>query len=191
MNLVQTNKPFWFFIDQADEDYLAARLLTFCGPTMWHTAAHHSHQALEKYLKSYLVQEQQAYPESHDLKKLGELAAAHNNFFAEEDIKKLLAEFDQFEQVSRYGGMAKYDPVSNQSTQFTTAGSFVWTDSNLKPLDMLVYQIRGFLDFSQKPTLDHLAAAQRENHNIGFVKDWRLPNLSIKQILTSANDYYK
>jgi HEPN domain-containing protein len=100
MNLIQTDKPFWFFIDQADEDYLAARLLTFCGPTTWHSAAHHSHQELEKYLKSYLVQEQQAYPENHDLKKLGELAAAHNNFFAGEDIKTLLAEFDQFDQYT-------------------------------------------------------------------------------------------
>jgi HEPN domain-containing protein len=188
---IKTDKPFWFFTDQADEDYLAARLLTFCGNTMWHVAAYHSHQASEKYIKSFLVQENQEYPETHNLKILREIAAKANKLFDREDIKRLLEEFDQFEQVSRYGGFANYDPISVKNDQYTIVGGFVWTDNNLKSLDKLVSHIRGLLDFSEKPTLDGIKAVLDDNKKIGFVSDWRLPTLTIRQILTEGNAFFK
>lgn len=191
LNVIKTDKPFWFFTDQADEDYISARLLSFCGNTLWHAAAYHSHQAVEKYIKSYLVQEKQEYPDTHNLKGIGELAGRINSFFKNEKIKQQLELFDQFEQVSRYGGFAKYDPTSVKSKSFTIVGGFAWTDSNIKQLDELVFSIRGLLDFSSKPTLDNLRAILNEDTKIGFVKDWLLPTISLKKVLISSNDFYK
>lgn len=191
LNIINTDKPFWFFTDQADEDYISARLLTFCGNTLWHVAAYHSHQAIEKYIKSYLVQEKQEYPDTHNLKELRELAGEYSAFFKLEKTKKQLELFDQFEQVSRYGGFAKYDPTSVRNKNFTIVGGFAWTDSNIKQLDELVFNTRGLLDFSSKPTLDNLKAILNEDSKIGFVKDWRLPTISLKQVLVSSNDFYK
>lgn len=191
INLIKTDKPFQLFTDQADEDYITARLLTFCGNTMWHIAAYHSHQAIEKYIKSYLVQEKQEYPDIHNLKILGELAGEINDFFKNEEIKKLLELFDQFEQISRYGGFAKYDPLSNKTQNYTIVGGFEWTDSNIKQLDKLVFNIRGLLDFSSKPTLDSLKAILNDDKQIKFVKNWKLPRISIKEVLISHNDFYR
>ena len=191
LNIIKTDKPFWFFTDQADEDYISARLLSCCGNTLWHVAAYHSHQAVEKYIKSYLVQEKKEYPDTHNLKAIGKLAEELNAIFIEEKTKQQLELFDQFEQVSRYGGFAKYDPSSVRTQNYTIVGGFAWTDSNIRQLDELVFNIRGLLDFSSKPTLDNLKSVLNEDSKIGFVSDWKLPTLSIKQVLTQDNQYFK
>ncbi len=190
IKIVKTDKPFWFFIDQADEDYIAARLLTFCGKTMWHAAAYHSHQAVEKYIKSYLVRKKQEYPETHNLKILGKFGEEFNDFFKKAEVKDLLKEFDQFEQVSRYGGFAKYDPLSTKNKEFSTAGSFVWIDSNLKLLDKLIFNLRKLLDFPEKTNLSALSAVLKDDKKISFVSGWKLP-IPIKKVLVSGNDYFQ
>ncbi|MFC1626789.1 HEPN domain-containing protein [Patescibacteria group bacterium] len=190
LTIIKTDKPFWFFVDQADEDYIAARLLTFCGKTMWHTAAYHSHQAVEKYIKSYLVQESQEYPETHNLKVLGKFGEQFNDLFKKKEIKNYLKEFDQFEQVSRYGGFAKYDPLSTKNKLFSTAGSFAWTDSNLKSLDGLVFDLKKLLNFSGNSSFNSLDAVLKNDKKVGFVSDWRLP-IPINKVLVSDNDHFQ
>lgn len=189
--IVETDKPFWFFTDEADTDYLAARLLTFCGIPMWSKAAYHSHQALEKYIKAFLVQEAQSFPEVHNLKVLREFAEKHSALFGQQEIKELLKKFDDFEQVSRYGGLAKYDPISTSNESFTLAGGFIWSDANLKDLDMLVFNIRKLINFSEKPTLDAINELLKNNPSASIVKDWRLSKIPIREILISGNDFFK
>ena len=78
-----------------------------------------------------------------------------------------------------------------RTQNYTIVGGFAWTDSNIRQLDELVFNIRGLLDFSSKPTLDNLKSVLNEDSKIGFVSDWKLPTLSIKQVLTQDNQYFK
>lgn len=191
LKFITTDCSFTYFAIKADQDYIMARLLNFCGSSIWHGAAYHSHQALEKYIKAYLVQERKEYLEEHNLKVLGEICAEGNNLFKDKVVKDLLEMFDQFEQVSRYGNFAKHDPLSIKTSSFSSKGVFVWTDMNIKFLDKLVFKIRSLLNYSDNKGMDYLQLIIDENHSSIFTANWRLPGVSLKQVLTSHNDYYK
>ena len=87
-NIVETNKPPSGFLKQADEDYLATRLLHICGSAFYGLAAYHSQQCLEKYLKAYMVQEAKKFIKTHDLEVLREMAANYNSYFSKAETKK-------------------------------------------------------------------------------------------------------
>lgn len=176
----------------ADKDYIGARLLTFSGKAMWPLAAFHSHQALEKYLKALLIQETGEFQQIHNLKKLRKLCEKINDLFKEEEVGVLLEELDLPEQVVRYGPFASYDPLSKEEKgKFKTKGVFAWTDLYIKDLDKLVFKIRNLIDFSGDEDRDSLKAVLKNNLQNDLVAEWKLPNISIKDVLTSDNDFFK
>lgn len=179
------------FIDLADKDYITARLLTFAGKSLWRQAAYHSHQALEKYLKALLVKAEGAYLETHILDELVERVGTHYSDFNEK-YKKLIEKFDESEQVSRYGPFANFDPLSKvEPGKFQTKDVFVWNDIFIKDLDQAVFLARKMIDFSDKTGRDNLIEILKENKKHWLVAGWKLPGISILDVLTSHNDSFK
>ena len=179
------------FVDLADRDYIAARLLTFTGEPLWRMAAYHSHQAIEKYLKSLLVQEEQSYVETHKLIELSELAGKHFSDLREKDYTKSLELFDQPEQIIRYGPFANFDPLSKvEPGKFQTKDVFAWSDIFIKDLDKTVFITRGQVDFTSQENRDGLKAILEGNMGNKILAGWKLPGISVVDILTSHNDFF-
>jgi len=59
------------FLNAADEDLSSAKELFKTGG--YRTAAFHAQQAVEKYLKSYLLEKTKTYPFTHSISELIEL----------------------------------------------------------------------------------------------------------------------
>lgn len=178
------------FIVLADKDYLTARLLTFAGKPMWRGAVYHSHQAIEKYLKALLVQDNASYLESHKLIELASLAGEKNSSIKNEEFMKLLEIFDQPEQITRYGPFANYDPSAvSIPGKYKTKDVFTWTDKNIIALDKAVYTARSLIDFDTNENADNLGVILQDK-NTYFVSGWKLPGISLKDILISHNDYF-
>lgn len=176
----------------ADRDYIAARLLNFCGSAMYPQAAYHSQQCIEKYLKSLLLQIDEPFPKEHKLNQLRILVEKHYPNLFDKNSITLINEFDLPEQVSRYGSFANFDPMSKKvKGEFETKGVFVWQDTYIKDLDTLVYILRGAIDFSKDPQIDNIKLIlDGDNKNI-LANGWKLKYFSIKDVLTSHNDHYK
>ena len=68
VTFIKTDKPHPVFSLEADRDYIIARLVNFTGAAFSSRAGYYSQQAIEKYLKAFLVQESGEYPKEHDLK---------------------------------------------------------------------------------------------------------------------------
>lgn len=188
--IVKTDLPHFAFTSEADRDYLAARLLNFCGKPMWKAAAYHTQQCLEKYLKAFLVQKQNYYLETHNLKILVKQCGKRGMKLGN-DTERLLEIFDNFEQVARYGAFANYDPLALRGSGFKVKGNFIWTDSNIKDMDKLVHLIRSNIDFSSNPPEDGLKALLYGKLLPNWLSGWHLPGINFKQILTAHNDYYR
>lgn len=190
--IIKTEEDTSLFIDLADKDYLAARLLFGCGSCLYNLSAYHSQQCLEKYLKAFRVQESGTYIKTHNLKELRETAEAYNSYFSKDEVKKALAEFDKYDQVTRYSAEATYDPNLQKNSSFEVKG--LWSlglgFTNIETLDKLVYEIRNLIDFSRLRGQDNLKAIVEENKENSFVTSWRLP-IPIKRLLTIQNKYYK
>lgn len=190
--LITTEFSAFDFVDLADKDYVAARLLTFAGKPLWRLASYHSHQAIEKYLKSLLVQEEGGYLETHELAKLAKHVGQHFAGLDNKKYLKSLEKFDEPEQVTRYGPFANYDPLSKiEHDKFQTKGVFVWSDIFIKELDQIVFEARGLIDYSSQQKRDGLKAILDENKEHILVAGWKLPGISALDILTSHNDYFK
>lgn len=192
IKLRRTDFPALEFVDLADQDYIAARLLTFSGKPLWRLAAYHSHQAIEKYLKSLIIQLTGGYLETHELIKLAKCACRYFSDLNNTDYVKSLEKFDEQEQVSRYGPFAKYDPLSKvERGQFQTKGVYVWSDNYILDLDRIVYETRRFVEYNSQHERDGLKAILNENKNHKLIVGWKLPHISILDILTSHNNYFK
>lgn len=179
-------------VKHADSDYLAARLLNFSGYPMYKLAAYHTIQALEKYMKAFLFQEKVAFPQTHNLNKLVELCASKNSFFQEKKTIELINFFNTNEQVSRYGSFANFDPnAKKEEGKFETKAPFSWSDTYIKKVDMLVFEIRGLVDFNENDINDNLLAILKDNTENRFVSGWHLKPISVKDLLSSHNDYFK
>lgn len=77
------------WIEKADNDYLSAKRLVEYQPLILDTACFHCQQAIEKYLKAYLVFLDIDFPKTHDLNVLLKLITDVDEFFNEIDFKDL------------------------------------------------------------------------------------------------------
>lgn len=186
-------KDYLVVVYLADRDYIAARLLNFCGTAMHPQAAYHSQQCIEKYLKALLLQEDRTFPKEHKLNNLRSLCEKHFKNLADKQVVDLINKFDIPEQVSRYGPFAKFDPLAKKvKGQFETKGVFVWQDTNIKELDYLVYEFRRNIKFMKNSSTNNLRSILREDTKNILVKGWKLKFFTIKKdVLTSHNDYFK
>ncbi len=187
---IKTDKTHSVFSMEADKDYIIARLLNFTGAAFASRAGYYSQQALEKYLKAFLVQQSGKYLKEHDLLKLAKYCSKLDTDFSDKNFIKNLEVFNLFIDVGRYGGEASYNPLSKRTKEFQTAGIMVWLDSNIKILDSLVFKIRSKLDFKKVGFSDNLKAILENDISNYFVGTWRLP-IKLKGMFTTGNDYFQ
>jgi HEPN domain-containing protein len=155
--IVQTDMPFAVFSMEADKDYLLARMINFLGAEFNGRAGFFAQQACEKYMKALTVQRDNEYAETHNLKELATFCEPYDPYFSSTDVKRILEQFDLFDQIGRYGGAAKFDPLAKGqsvgglslkvSPGVQVAGALVWKGSYLQDLDAFVFKARSFLDF--------------------------------------------
>lgn len=190
MNTITTDKPFSVFSLEADRDYLLARLINFSGHGFASRAGYFGQQAIEKYFKALMVQEEKVYLKSHDLIEIANYCSKYDSIFKDVDFKSKVTIFDDFREVGRYGGESSYDPHSKMEKDFITAGVYSWKDTNIKILDELVNTLRKKLDFKMIGFSDSLDAISKGNNQDFLVGTWKLP-INLRDILVSSNDYYK
>jgi ISXO2-like transposase domain/HEPN domain len=102
--IVKTDMPFPVFAMEADTDYLLARLINFLGGSFHSRAGFFAQQACEKYMKALSVQRDGSYAETHKLLDLATICEPYGTFFSETETKRILEQFDIFDQIGRYGG---------------------------------------------------------------------------------------
>jgi|GEM_PF-7038698 len=188
--IVDTCQGSDIFLKVADEDYLATRLLFMCGSVLHNLSAYHSQQCLEKYIKAYTIQKAQQYVITHNLDSLRESASNYSDYFSKDEIKKQLAKFNVYDQVTRYGSEALNDPFYDKNESREVSGFWVFGTEHIKILDKLVYEIRGLLDFDKIKWPDTLKAILEDKKDHIVIATWKSP-IPIKKILTTNNNYYK
>ncbi|NNM95636.1 MAG: HEPN domain-containing protein [Bacteroidia bacterium] len=77
----------WF--EKADHDIENARLVISYNSTILDTACFHCQQAVEKYMKAYLLYKRERTPKIHDVNQLQCKCAVFDNDFAIIDLKNL------------------------------------------------------------------------------------------------------
>lgn len=190
MKTITTDKPFSVFSLEADRDYLLARLINFSGHGFASRAGYFGQQTVEKYFKALTVQEEKAYLKTHNLIELANYSSKYNSTFNDKDFIKKITIFDDFREVGRYGGEASHDPHAKKEEDFTTAGVYVWFDTNIKFLDEIVNILRGMLNFKAISFSDSLNAIAKNDKKDFLASTWKLP-INLKEILVSNNDYFK
>lgn len=188
MKFVQTDKPFFVFSFEADRDYILSRLINFSGHGFSSRTGYFGQQAIEKYLKALMVYKEKGYLKSHDLISLAEYCSKYNKKFADVDFLKKIEIFNDFIEVGRYGAESNIDPHSKKEKEFTTAGVYTWTDTNIFILDEVINDIRNELLLDESN--DTLIAILNENNNNFVTSTWRLP-IKLKDILVTKNKYFK
>ena len=68
---------------KADRDLQTARTMLRADPAPTDVVCFHSHQCAEKCLKAFLVAVDQDFPKTHDLQRLLQFCASHDEQFAE------------------------------------------------------------------------------------------------------------
>lgn len=190
MKIVSTDKPFSVFSIEADRDYLLARLINFSGHGFASRAGYFGQQAVEKYFKSLMVQEEKAYLKTHNLIELANYCSKYDSIFNDNNFIKKITIFDDFREIGRYGGEANHDPHAKKEKNFITAGVYVWIDTNIKILDEIVNVLREKLNFKAIGFSDSLNAIAKNDNKDFLASTWKLP-VNLKEILTSYNDYFK
>lgn len=71
------------WVGKAEEDLRAAELLLSENPPLLYASCFHSQQAVEKYLKAYLVHCQIDFPKTHDIQQLLDTVQLTNSAVAE------------------------------------------------------------------------------------------------------------
>lgn len=188
--MIKTDKPHSVFSLEADRDYIIARLVNFAGSAFSSRAGYYSQQALEKYFKAYLVQESGQYPKDHNLLELAKQCSRFHKDYAEKNFLNGIKMFNDFMDVGRYGGEASHDPHAKITKEFRTAGVVVWSGSNIKMLDGLVFKVRSKLDFVKIKFSDSLKAILEDDSTNYLVQTWKLP-IKLRDILTTENNYFK
>jgi HEPN domain-containing protein len=199
-NPIKTDMPFSVFSMEADHDYLLARMISFLGGGFHARAGYFAQQACEKYLKALSVQHDGTYVETHKLLELAAFCEPNYPFLSHQAAKDDLARFDMFDQVGRYGGAAKYDPLSQgkqvADMKFETgpgimiAGAWIWTPRHLHYLDQVVVNMRRRLNFTKANFADAFKAIVENDQTSFFVATWRGP-IPLKDVLTRDNFYFR
>lgn len=188
-DFIKTDKPHSVFSMEADLDYILARLINFSGAAFSSRAAYFSQQALEKYLKAFLIQSEGEYLKTHDLIKLCNECSKIDKGFKGKKFIKNISLFNDFIDLGRYGGEASKDPYAKKTKEIETAGVVLWQEGNIFILDELVYRIRRRLDFQKIAFSDNLLAILRGDNSNFFVGTWKLP-IKLKEILILGNKYF-
>jgi len=187
--IVTTDKPFTVFSVEADKDYLLARAMNIAGSAFHSRAGYSSHQACEKYLKAFMLQESGSYSEGHKLPELREICSKHDEIFNDDQIVETLRILDEFEQVGRYGAAANFDPGAQTTESIKTSGVMMWSAVYIDRLDHFVFEARGRLDFRKVGYADDLSALMNGKKTTQM-SSWELkPPLSV--VLTRGNKYFK
>ncbi len=187
---ITTDKPFPVFSSEADRDYILARLINFSGYGFAVRAGYFGQQAIEKYFKALMVQEEKVYLKTHDLIELSKHCFKFDYVFSSHEFLSKVKIFDDFREVGRYGGESMYDPHSKQERSFITAGVYVWQVDYIKILDEIVNLVRKKLDFKRINYSDSLNAIAKGDKKDLLAGNWNLP-VSLQDILRLNNDYYK
>jgi hypothetical protein len=201
--MVKTDMPFTVFSMEADTDYLLARLVNFLGASFHSRAGLFSQQACEKYMKALSVQKDGTYAETHKLLELAAICEHYDAYFADPNTRRVLEQFDIFDQLGRYGGAAKFDPLARGKTvggiTFQTgpgvqvAGATMWTGGRIGELDAFVWKARSYLDFKGKgngfsDSLD--AIVKNDPRKSSHLAMWKFP-VPLRDVLTFGNAYFK
>jgi hypothetical protein len=198
--IVKTDMPFAVFSMEADTDYLLARMINFLGAKFHSRTGFFSQQACEKYMKALSVQGNGAYAETHNLIELATYCEPYDSYFADKDAKRILEQFDLFDQVGRYGGAAKFDPLAkgkmvggksmNIAPGVQVAGASIWLGSYLQDLDSFVFRTRSLLDFTKIRFDDGLKSILDRNRRSALMATWR-GKTPLRVVLTKDNRYFR
>ena len=125
------------WVNYADRNYTASRLLWFCGLQM--DAPVLAHRSLELYLKAYLVGEGEEIASSSDawghwIEKLGRVCEPYSVDFTLEAVRQRLAYFDRYFEFVRYPTGVNASEDDEQTWKSFEAG--------IQPLDELTAFIR-------------------------------------------------
>jgi hypothetical protein len=199
LRIVNIDLPFTVMSMEADTDYLLARMISFLGAKFHNRAGFSAQQACEKYMKAVSIQQNKKYPETHNLKQLASYCEPCDPFFGEAGTKRIVEQFDLFDQVGRYGGTAKFDPLSRGQTVgggtlraapgVLVAGASIWTSSHLHDLDAFVFKTRSLLNYASINWDDGLKSILAGNERSAFVGTWRGP-VPLRDVLTRDNRYF-
>lgn len=190
IQFIDTNKPFPAFSLEADRDYLLARLINFSGAGFAPRTGYFGQQAIEKYMKAFLVQNSEKYLKTHDLLDLANECGKVDKDFIDPEFLKDIKIFDDFEEIGRYGGEAFHDPYSKKTPDFETAGVYSWAEGDIRILDEVVHLIRGKLDYKKVSFSDSLLAILDDSKVDFLAIEWKLP-IRLSEILTTGNNYFK
>lgn len=122
------------------------------------------------------------------MNELRETASQYNGYFNNKEVKDRLVKFDIYEQISRYGAEAFYDPTIYKDTNIEIKAVMNFGFEQIKMLDKLVYEIRNLLDFNKIQYSDNLKEILENEVSNFYVATSKI---SAKRILTLHNDYYK
>jgi HEPN domain-containing protein len=197
---IRTDKPFTVFSMEADHDYLLARLISLLGGGFNSRAGFFAQQACEKFMKALNVQRNGTYLETHALLDLATKCEPDGSLFSEAETRRILDQFDMFDQVGRYGGTAKFDPLSKGKSVgglsvqvglgVQVAGAWIWTPKFLHDLDGFVFQARALLDFEKIKWGDGLKSVLANNKSSPLLALWEFP-VALHDVLTRNNAYFK
>lgn len=191
-DIITTEFSAFDFVDLGDRDYIGARLLYFCGKSLSRLSAYHAQQAIEKYLKALAVQETGSYLKTHPLVESANFIKEFFPQLVEDHFLDSLRELDTPEQIARYGPFSNFDPLSKKiEGKFETKDVFVWGGDHIKKLDEVVNKIRSLVNFEGNLDRDSLQAIYEGSSKHQIILEWKLPNLSIQDILITDNDFYR
>lgn len=77
------------WVEKAEHDLLAAKLIIEHQPLILDIACFHCQQAVEKYFKTFLVFKKEEFPRTHNLDLLLQSCISHSQDFATIDLKNL------------------------------------------------------------------------------------------------------
>jgi len=77
------------WIEKAEHDLIAAILIVEHQPLILDIACFHCQQAVEKYLKTYLVFKKEEFPKTHNLDLLQQMCSNYEPAFAAIDLKNM------------------------------------------------------------------------------------------------------
>jgi HEPN domain-containing protein len=77
------------WIEKAEHDLIAARLIIEHQPIILDIACFHCQQAVEKYLKTFLIFKNEEFPRTHNLDLLLQSCSNYQPAFADIDLKNL------------------------------------------------------------------------------------------------------
>jgi HEPN domain-containing protein len=77
------------WLQKAEHDLLAARLILEHQPIILDISCFHCQQAVEKYLKTFLILHDKDFPKTHNIDLLLKSCSAIDDLFCEVDVKNL------------------------------------------------------------------------------------------------------